>query len=63
MCSGSEAGTYLELIDFVSLNSSLRVIKKNKEVGFRILVHNLSEVSRFVDLERPVLRKARIQGA
>jgi len=31
MCSGSEAGWYLRLIDFVSLNSRLESHKEEKE--------------------------------
>ena len=34
MCSGSEAGSYLRLIDFVYPSTlGLRVIKKKKKVG------------------------------
>ena len=34
MCSGSEAGSYLRLIDFVYQSTlALRVIKKKKKVG------------------------------
>jgi len=33
MCSGSEEGTYLRLIDFVSLNSRLESNKEEEEEG------------------------------
>jgi len=37
MCSGSEAGSYLRLIDFVyHLTLGLRVIKKKKSLGLRV---------------------------
>ena len=39
LCSGSEAGSYLRLIDCVSLNSTqgLRVIKKRRRLHLRLL--------------------------
>ena len=37
MCSGSEAGSYLRLIDFVYHSTvGLRVIKKRRMLGFEV---------------------------
>jgi len=46
MCSGSEAGSYLRLIDFVYHSTlGLRVMKK-KDAGFSVDQHQLTRVFR-----------------
>jgi len=63
MCSGSEAGSYLRLIDFVYHSTlGLRVIKKRRRRMFWLAVHSVSfapppfDASERDMVERPVTR-------
>ena len=64
MCSGSEEGSYLRLIDFVYHSIiGLRVIKKKKKPPSLAHTHNLTMGTREVDVRLPGKGDSNSHGA